>query len=73
VDEVAELLRAEVEELVEVDTAVGELAERALGLEGCEANMSAGVHLPSCFVFLLRLWCIPVHHSLPASSAFSYS
>ena len=37
VDEVTELLRAEVEELVEVDTAVGELAERALGLEGCEA------------------------------------
>jgi hypothetical protein len=38
VDEVAELLRAEVEELVEVDTAVGELAERALGLEGCGAR-----------------------------------
>jgi hypothetical protein len=39
VDEVAELLRAEVEELVEVDTAVGELAERALGLEGCGARI----------------------------------
>ena len=38
VDEVAELLGAEVEELVEVDTAVGELAERALGLEGCGAS-----------------------------------
>jgi hypothetical protein len=35
VDKVAKLLRAEVEELVEVDSTVGELAERALGLEGC--------------------------------------
>lgn len=35
VDDIAELLRAEVEELVKVDTAVGELLECALGLEGC--------------------------------------
>lgn len=51
VDEVAELLRAEVEELVEVDSTVGELAERALGLKGC-GILSAGVLLCHCFVCL---------------------
>ena len=34
VDNVAKLLGGEVEELVEVDTAVGELLEGSLGLEG---------------------------------------
>ena len=56
VDEVAELLRAEVEELVEVDSTVGELAERALGLEGCGV-LSAGVLPYQCFacVYVARL------------------
>lgn len=53
VDEVAELLRAEVEELVEVDSTVGELAERALGLEGCE-ELSALV-LPHQSMLRMRL------------------
>ena len=36
VDDIAELLGREVEELVKVDTAVGELLEGSLGLEGCK-------------------------------------
>lgn len=51
VDKVAELLRAEVEELVEVDSTVGELAERALGLKGC-GILSVGVLLYHRFVCL---------------------
>ena len=56
VDEVAELLRAEVEELVEVDSTVGELAERALGLDGCGV-LSARILSHRCFssVCTLRL------------------
>lgn len=38
VDDITELLGREVEELVEVDTAVGELLERSLGLEGCTGD-----------------------------------
>ena len=48
VNEVAELLRAEVEELVEVNSTVGELAERALGLEGCGV-LSALILPYQCF------------------------
>ena len=45
VDEVAELLRAEVEELLEVDSTVGELLEGALGLEGCGVLSALVLHL----------------------------
>lgn len=74
VDEVAELLRAEVEQLVEVDAAVGELAERALGLEGC-GILSAGVLFP-CFTAPVRLRCLllrQVRPTQPVSSTGSCS
>lgn len=62
VDEVAELLRAEVEELVEVDTTVGKLAERALGLEGCGV-LSARI-LPCHALLLLPSSAVCVLHCL---------
>lgn len=43
-DEVAELLRAEVEELVEVDTTVGKLAERSLPLKLCKVYRQPMFH-----------------------------
>ena len=45
VDEVAELLRAEVEELLEVDSTVGELLEGAFGLDGCGVLSAFVLHL----------------------------
>jgi hypothetical protein len=48
VDDIAELLRREVEELVKVDTTVGELLEGSLGLEGCCGDsVSPCFHLPA--------------------------
>lgn len=55
VNEVAELLRAEVEQLVEVDATVRELAERALGLEGCVVLSARVLPFHSCLRSMLRV------------------
>lgn len=68
VDEVAELLRAEVEELVEVDSTVGELAERALGLEGCGGGL---VEVLPCNASRASVRCFSLHLSLLLQSSSS--
>lgn len=82
VDDIAELLGGEVEELVKVDTAVGKLLESSLGLDGCcDGSVSPCFHLPAplcgpstgfCSNVRCRkgVRCVQSHLIPAASSAF---